>query len=241
MKTMKVAIIGYGKMGHAVEAVLAARGHETALVVDADNACDICAEKMKGIDVAIEFTTPDTAFDNITRAMRAGVPVVSGTTAWLDRFDEAAKVCRECDSALFYSPNYSVGMNIFFKVNAMLARMMNGYPQYDVTIEEVHHTAKKDTPSGTAVTLAEGVLAGIDRKSRWVSHTTTVPEELEVIGIRRSVVPGTHTVTWESPVDFIRIEHTAKGRESLALGAVLAAEFLAGKKGVFGMDDMMNF
>ncbi len=166
---------------------------------------------------------------------------MSGTTAWLDRFDEAAKVCRECDSALFYSSNYSVGMNIFFKVNAMLARMMNGYPQYDVTIEEVHHTAKKDTPSGTAVTLAEGVLAGIDRKSWWVSHTTTVPEELEVIGIRRSVVPGTHTVTWESPVDSIRIEHTAKGRESLALGAVLAAEFLAGKKGVFGMDDMMKF
>lgn len=238
---MKVAIIGYGKMGHAVEAVLAARGHEVALVVDAGNTDDICAGKMKGIDVAIEFTAPDAAFDNITRAMRAGVPVVSGTTAWLDRFDEAAKVCRDCGSALFYASNYSVGMNIFFKVNAMLARMMNGYPQYDVTIEEVHHTAKRDSPSGTAVTLAEGVLAGIGRKKRWVGQTTTDPEELEVIGIRRSVVPGTHTVTWESPVDAIRIEHTAKGRESLALGAVLAAEFLVGKKGVFGMDDMMKF
>ena len=238
---MKAAIIGYGKMGHAVEAVLRDRGHEVALVVDLDNAGDICAGKMKGIDVAIEFTAPDVAFDNITRTMRAGVPVVSGTTAWLDRFDEAAEVCRKCGSALFYASNYSVGMNIFFKVNAMLARMMNGYPQYDVTIEEVHHTAKIDTPSGTAVTLAEGVLAGIDRKSRWVGHTTTTPEELEVIGIRRSVVPGTHTVTWESPVDSIRIEHTAKGRESLALGAVLAAEFLVGKKGVFGMDDMMKF
>lgn len=238
---MNVAIIGYGKMGHAIEAVLKERGHNVALVVDADNAGDICADKMAGIDVAIEFTAPDVAFDNITRAMRAGVPVVSGTTAWLDRFDEAAKVCEECGSALFYASNYSVGMNIFFKVNAMLARMMNGYPQYDVTIEEVHHTAKKDSPSGTAVTLAEGVLAGIDRKSRWVGQTTTVPEELEVIGIRRSVVPGTHTVTWESPVDAISIEHTAKGRESLALGAVLAAEFLVGKKGVFGMDDMMKF
>jgi len=238
---MKVAIIGYGKMGHAVEAVLASRGHEVVLVVDADNTGDICAEKMKGADVAIEFTAPDAAFDNITRAMRAGVPVVSGTTAWLDRFDEAAGVCRDCGSALFYASNYSVGMNIFFKVNAMLARMMNGYPQYDVTIEEVHHTAKKDSPSGTAVTLAEGVLAGIDRKSRWVGHTTTDPEELEVIGIRRSVVPGTHTVTWESPVDAIRMEHIAKGRESLALGAVLAAEFLVGKKGVFGMDDMLKF
>lgn len=238
---MKVAIIGYGKMGHAVEAVLASRGHEVVLVVDADNTGDICPGKMKGADVAIEFTAPDAAFDNITRAMRAGVPVVSGTTAWLSRFDEAAEICRDCGSALFYSSNYSVGMNIFFKVNAMLARMMNGYPQYDVTIEEVHHTAKKDSPSGTAVTLAEGVLAGIDRKSRWVGQTTTDPEELEVIGIRRSVVPGTHTVTWESPVDAIRIEHTAKGRESLALGAVLAAEFLVGKKGVFGMDDMLKF
>lgn len=241
VKIMNIALIGYGKMGHAIERILIERGHNVSLIIDVDNACDICADKMRGIDVAIEFSTPDTAFDNVVKSMRAGVPVVCGTTAWLDRFDKAVQVCRECGSALFYASNYSIGVNLFFRINRMLARMMNAYPQYDVTIEEVHHTAKKDSPSGTAVTLAEGVLESVDRKSSWVGHTTTAPDELEVIGIRRSIVPGTHTVTWESPVDSIRMEHMAKGREGFALGAVLAAEFLAGKKGVFGMDDLMVF
>lgn len=238
---MKAALIGYGKMGHAIECILKQRGHEVPLIIDIDNTSDLCAEKLKDIDVAIEFTAPSTAFDNVTAAMRAGVPVVCGTTAWLDRFDEAVEVCKKHDSAFFYASNYSVGVNIFFKVNEMLAKMMNSYPVYDVTIEEVHHTTKKDSPSGTAVTLAEGVINNIDRKSKWVGHTTTEPDELEVLGIRRSIVPGTHTVTWESPVDSIRIEHMAKGRESFALGAVLAAEFLVGKKGVFGMNDLIKF
>ncbi len=238
---MNAAIIGYGKMGKAIESILLQRGHTVGAIIDIDNPQDFNREKFAGIDVAIEFTAPQTAFGNIMKCLEIGVPVVCGTTAWLDKYDEVVKKCEEVGGTFFYSSNYSIGVNIFFKINEMLAKMMNGFPQYDVTVEEVHHTEKKDAPSGTAVTIAEGILKGIERKKSWVLGATTVPDELELTAIRRSVVPGTHTVTWESPVDMIRIEHTSKSREGLAVGAVSAAEFIIGKKGIFTMDDLMKF
>lgn len=238
---MKVALIGYGKMGKELHRVLEERGHSVGLIIDVDNTCDLNSDNLKQIDVAIEFSSPETAFSNVATTIKAGTPIVCGTTAWLDKFSEAVELCNKHNGAFFYATNYSVGVNILFKVNQFLASLMNPYPQYDVTIEEVHHTAKKDSPSGTAITLAEGLLQNLDRKQKWVGNTTTEQGELEVLGIRRSIVPGTHTITWESAEDMLRLEHTAKGRAGLALGAVLAAEFLVGKKGVYSMDDLMKF
>lgn len=236
---MNVALIGYGKMGHEIEKVLISRGHTIGLIIDVNNPQDLNKEKLKGIDVAIEFSTPTTAADNIIKCLRCSTPVVCGTTAWLDRFDEVANICKQEDGALFYASNYSIGVNLFFKLNEHLAKMMNAFPEYDVTMEEVHHTQKKDAPSGTAITLAESILNNLDRKTKWVGQTTIVPEELEIVAIRRSVVPGTHSITYESDVDNITMTHMAKNRSGLALGAVLAAEFTIGKKGILSMDDLM--
>jgi 4-hydroxy-tetrahydrodipicolinate reductase len=227
-------------MGHEIERILLERGHTIPLIIDIHNAADLNAENLRGIDVAIEFSTPATAFANIKTCLEAGAPVVCGTTAWLDRYDEAVKICKEKNGAFFYASNYSIGVNIFFQINKELARLMNKFPEYDVTIEEVHHTQKVDAPSGTAITLAEGVLESLDRKGQWVCGTTTTPGELEIVSIRRSIVPGTHTVTYESPVDALTINHTVKSRSGLAMGAVSAAEFLCGKRGVYTMDDLMN-
>lgn len=238
---MNVAIIGYGKMGKVIEGILLSRGHNIGVIIDVDNQQDFTKENFKNIDVAIEFTAPHTAYANIIKCLEFGTPVVCGTTAWLDRYDEVVALCKKNDGTFFYSSNYSIGVSLFFKANAYLAKMMNAFPQYDVTMEEVHHTQKKDAPSGTAITLAEGILEGIERKSQWVNHTTTEANELEITSIRRSIVPGTHTITWESPVDTIRIEHTAKGRDGFAVGAVAAAEFIVGKKGVYTMDDLLQF
>ncbi len=238
-RTMNVAIIGYGKMGRMIEKILQERGHAIGMVVDVDNACYFTPESLQGIDVAIEFSAPEAAFGNVCTCIEARVPVVCGTTAWLDRYAEAEALCRERGGAFFYASNYSIGVNLTFRLNRILARMMNPFGQYDVTIEEVHHTQKKDAPSGTAITMAEGVLEGLDRKTEWVGRTTTEPGELEVVAIRRSVVPGTHTVTYESDCDYISLTHSAKSREGFARGAVAAAEFICGKKGIFTMDDML--
>ncbi|MBQ4279633.1 MAG: 4-hydroxy-tetrahydrodipicolinate reductase [Rikenellaceae bacterium] len=237
---MNVALIGYGKMGKEIERVLTERGHRIVLIIDVDNTQDLNAEKLAAADVAIEFTTPDTAYANVVRCLECGTPVVCGTTAWLDKLPRIEALCKKENGTFFYATNYSVGVNVFFEINRRLAALMNAFPEYDVTIEEVHHTQKKDAPSGTAVTLAEDIVAGLDRKARWVGETTTVPEELEVLGIRRSVVPGTHTVTYESPVDSITMVHTAKNRQGLALGAVLAAEYIRDKKGIFSMKDLLG-
>lgn len=236
---MNVAIIGYGKMGHEIEKVLTARGHSVSLIIDKDNAEDMTAENLKKVDVAIEFSAPAVAFDNICRCLEAGTPVVCGTTAWLDRYDQVTALCKRENGAFFYASNYSVGVNLFFAINKQLAQLMNRFTEYDVTLSEVHHTEKKDAPSGTAITLAEGILEGIDRKGEWHLGTTTDTDKLEVTAIRRSVVPGTHTITWESPADTIQIEHTAKNRSGFAVGAVMAAEFLVGKHGVYTMSDML--
>lgn len=240
---MKTAIIGYGKMGREIERILRQRGHEVALVVDVDNAADLNAGKMRGVDVAIEFTTPATALDNIRKCLEIGVPVVCGTTAWTAHLPEVEALCRERGGAFFYASNYSVGVNIMFRLNKLLAAMMNRFEEYDVTIEEVHHTQKKDAPSGTAITLAEDMVAALDRKSRWTGACGEAPaaDELEIGSVRRSVVPGTHTVTYESAVDTITLSHNAKSRAGFAVGAVLAAEFLAGKKGIYTMNDLLGF
>lgn len=241
---MKIALIGYGKMGHEIERILVSRGHEIPLIIDLDNTDRLTAENLQGCDVAIEFTTPGTAYGNIVACLMAGVPVVCGTTAWLERLSEVEALCAERQGAFFYASNYSIGVNIFFAVNRQLAEMMNRFPEYDVTLNEVHHVQKKDAPSGTAVTLAEGILAGIDRKTSWHLGTTTVANELEITAQRRAMVPGIHTVVWESDADTITIDHNAKNRSGFAMGAVLAAEFLADKRGtgrVYGMKDLLGF
>ena len=237
---MKIALIGYGKMGKEIEQILIARGHTIPLIIDLNNTNDLDAAHLQEVDVAIEFTTPSTAYGNVVKCLEAGVPVVCGTTAWLDKLPEVEQLCKEKNGAFFYASNYSIGVNIFFEMIRRLAQLMFRFCDYDVTIEESHHTQKKDAPSGTAVTLAEGVLENLDRKQKWVCGTTTVPEELEVVAIRRSVVPGTHTVTYESDVDALSITHMAKSRRGFALGAVLAAEFLHGKTGIFSMKDLMQ-
>jgi 4-hydroxy-tetrahydrodipicolinate reductase len=246
---MRVAIIGYGKMGREIERVLTQRGHEVGLVIDVDNTADLNADKMAGIDVAIEFTTPDTAPGNIRRCLEIGVPVVCGTTAWTAHLPEMEKLCRERGGSFFYASNYSIGVNVAFELNRRLAAMMNRFPEYDVTVEEVHHTAKKDAPSGTAIVMADDIVAALDRKTRWVSGCPTTgafdPAELEVVSVRRGVAPGTHTVTYESPVDEITLTHNIKSRAGLAAGAVSAAEFLAnevaaGRKGVYTMADLLQ-
>lgn len=237
---MNAALIGYGKMGREIEKILTDRGHTVSLVTDIDNPEDLNPSKLAGVDVAIEFSTPHTAYDNVVKCINYGVPVVCGTTAWLDKLDSVVELCKAKNGAFFYASNYSIGVNIFFKINRELARLMEKYPEYDVSIEETHHTQKKDAPSGTAITIAEDILSHVKRKDKWVCGTTTTPEELEIAAIRRSVVPGTHTVTYESPADLITINHTAKNRHGLALGAVTAAEFICGKRGVFSMDDLMD-
>jgi 4-hydroxy-tetrahydrodipicolinate reductase len=228
-------------MGREIERILLGRGHEVALVVDVDNAADLNASKMAGVDVAIEFTTPDTALGNIKKCLEIGVPVVCGTTAWTTHLPEVETLCRERDGAFFYASNYSIGVNVVFELNRRLAEIMNRFPEYDVTVEEVHHTQKKDAPSGTAITIAEDIVAALDRKTHWVGQTTTDPSELEVVSVRRSVAPGTHTITYESPVDTLTLSHDIKSRSGLAMGAVMAAEFLAGKKGVYSMKDLLGF
>ena len=227
-------------MGKEIEQILIARGHTIPLIIDLNNTNDLDTAHLQKVDVAIEFTTPSTAYGNVVKCLEEGVPVVCGTTAWLDKLPEVEQLCKEKNGAFFYASNYSIGVNIFFEINRRLAQLMNRFGEYDVTIEETHHTQKKDAPSGTAVTLAEGVLENLDRKQKWVCGTTTVPEELEVVAIRRSVVPGTHTVTYESDVDALSITHMAKSRRGFALGAVLAAEFLHGKTGIFSMKDLMQ-
>lgn len=252
---MKAAIIGYGKMGREIERILAERGHETALIIDLDNAHDLDAEHLKGIDVAIEFTTPATAYANIRTCLECGVAVVSGTTGWTDRLPELQALCRERGGALFYASNYCLGVNLMFRINRQLAALVGHVDGgYDVRIEEVHHTQKKDAPSGTAITLAEGIIENLPGKSGWVNFAPgiehaanrversedTPADRIEIRSVREGMVPGIHTVTYESADDILELRHEIKNRRTLAQGAVIAAEFLCGKQGVYGMDDLLK-
>lgn len=238
---MKIALIGYGKMGKTIEQIALSRGHEIVSIIDINNPDDIYSDNFKSADVAIEFTTPATAFDNYMKSFAAGVPVVSGTTGWLNRIGEVKEMCEKEGKTFFYASNFSIGVNIFFALNKHLAKIMNQFPAYDVKMMETHHIHKLDAPSGTAITLAEGVLENIERKDRWTLETAEKDTDLPIHAIREGEVPGIHEITYESDVDTIVIKHDAKSRAGFALGAVIAAEFTAGKKGFLGMDDMLKF
>ena len=238
---MKIALIGYGKMGKTIERIANERGHEIVSVIDVDNLSDFESDAFASANVAIEFTAPAVAVSNYRRAFAAGVAVVSGTTGWTEQLPTLKKEIEEGGKTLFWSSNFSLGVNIFMAVNKYLAGIMNQSPNYNVEMTEVHHTQKLDAPSGTAITLAEGILEKLDRKSSWVKENQSKSDEMAIKSIREGQVPGIHTIRYESDVDFIEITHDAKNREGLALGAVLAAEFTAGKKGFLGMEDMLKF
>ena len=237
---MKAAIIGYGKMGREIERILTERGHEAALIIDTDNAHELDAAHLAGIDVALEFTTPETAYRNIRTCIECGVAAVSGTTGWTDRLGELQELCRERGGALFYASNYCLGVNLMFRLNRQLAEMIGRVGGYGVRIEEVHHTQKKDAPSGTAITLAEEIIDRIGTKERWVNRPAADPSELAIASIREGTVPGIHTVTYTSADDVLTLRHEILNRRTLALGAVIAAEFLNGKRGVYTMDDLLK-
>ena len=227
-------------MGREIERILAERGHETALVIDTDNAHELDAAHLAGIDAALEFTMPETAYRNIRTCIECGVAVVSGTTGWTDRLGELQELCRERGGALFYASNYCLGVNLMFRLNRQLAAMIDRVGGYDVRIEEVHHTQKRDAPSGTAITLAEEIIGHIGTKERWVNRPAADPSELAISSIREGAVPGIHTVTYTSADDVLTLRHEILNRRTLALGAVIAAEFLNGKRGVYTMDDLLK-
>ena len=245
---MKIALIGYGKMGKLLERFAQERGHEICIIIDADNASDIRSERFKEADVAIEFSVPHAALEHIYDAFEADVPIVVGTTGWYDELAAVEQKCRAGNNTLLYASNFSVGVNVFFYVNKVLARLMNSYPQYDVQVEEIHHTQKLDAPSGTAITIAEGILDGLERKNTWVNEVIgqqddviTKPNELLIESHRIEEVPGTHTVIYSSEVDELELKHTAHSRAGFALGAILAAEWLHGKKGFYSIQDIFDF
>jgi 4-hydroxy-tetrahydrodipicolinate reductase len=237
---MKIALIGYGKMGKEIEKIALERGHQIVSIIDIDNAQDFDSDAFKSADVAIEFTAPQVALENYRRTFAAGVKLVSGTTGWLDHIDEIKQECAN-GKTLFWASNFSLGVNIFFALNNYLAKIMNDFPSYNVMMEEVHHTHKLDAPSGTAITLAEGILENIDRKTKWVNEEAKSKDELAIYSIREGEVPGIHSIMYESDVDTLLITHDAKNRKGFALGAVLAAEFTAKNTGFLGMKDMLKF
>jgi len=237
---MKIALIGYGRMGREIESAAVEKGHEIILKVDKDNRFELDSEKFRSADVAIEFTTPETAFDNIRACFKAGVPVVCGTTGWTGMLKEAERLCSENDQAFFYASNFSIGVNILFRLNRWLAGVMNRFPEYDVQVSEVHHIHKKDAPSGTAIKLAEEIIDAIERKTVWEGGPAESSDKLAVLSERKGEVPGDHTVNYISGSDTLEINHRSHNRKGFAQGAILAAEFLKGKKGVFNMGDLLD-
>lgn len=239
---MRIAIIGYGKMGRTIEKLATERGHKIVLRISKQNLDEFNVVNLRNqtIDVAIEFTNPHAAFENITTCFEAGIKVVSGSTAWLDQWDNALEIMEKFDGSFIYASNFSVGVNIFFALNAHLAKLMNPLDEYDVSMTEIHHTAKVDAPSGTAVTLAQGIIENMDRKSNWVKEVDPSSNEILIDSIRQDPAPGTHQIKYSSTIDEIQIKHTAKNRHGFALGAILAAEYLQDKKGLHTMKDVLN-
>ncbi len=227
-------------MGREIEKILLERGHEIVLRIDAENASELTPERLAAADVALEFTMPETAYANIRACILARTPVVSGTTGWTARLGELEELCRERRSALFYASNFSLGVNLLFRLNRQLAAMIDRVSGYDVRIEEVHHIQKKDAPSGTAITLAEGIIGELGAKNGWVNDEHAPADRIAIRSVREGTVPGTHTVTYESEDDILELRHTIKNRRTLAMGAVVAAEFLCGKEGVYTMDDLLK-
>ena len=245
---MKIAILGFGKMGQIIEQFATERGHDVVLKVNADNLEELTVSNLKNADVAIDFSTPDSVLQNIALCFDAGVAIVVGTTGWYGRLQEVKNQCIEGNNTLLYASNFSVGVNVFFFVNRVLAKIMNRYPQYEVQVEEIHHTEKLDSPSGTAMSIAEGIIGELNRKNEWVneligshSELITKPDQLLIESHRIEDVPGTHTVIYSSEVDDIEFKHKAHSRAGFALGAVLAAEWVYGKNGFYDITDMFDF
>jgi len=237
---MKIALLGYGKMGKAIEEIALSKGHEIVLKIGASNTSDFTKENIQKADVAIEFTGPHTAFENISKCIQWAVPVVSGSTGWLDHFEKAKKICEEEKGCLLYASNFSIGVNLFFEINKQVAALMEPYENYDVSMTETHHTEKKDAPSGTAISLAEQILAHIGRKKKWVNEPSNEPSNLIIRSERIDPAPGTHTISYDSAIDSIEITHTAHTRKGFASGALLAAEFANQKIGIFTMKDVLG-
>lgn len=237
---MKIALIGYGKMGKEIEKIALDRGHEIVLKIDVTNPEDLTIANLQNADVAIEFTVPASATANYKLCFETGIPVVSGTTGWLEQLPQIKEMCKTLDGTFFYASNFSLGVNIFFALNKKLAELMSSRSEYTVEMKEIHHTQKLDAPSGTAITLAEGILENIPEKKAWVNHSTAKADELGIISEREGQVPGTHIINYDSEVDYIEITHCAKSRKGFAFGAVLAAEFSFGKKGILSMNDLLN-
>jgi len=238
---MNIALVGYGRMGHEIESIAVNRGHIIKLIVDQDNMDDLIEEKLKDADVVIEFTSPDSAFNNIIKCLNLGKPVVSGTTGWLDGYDKAAEACKMNDTAFIHSSNFSIGVNIMFRLNTELAKFMAPQTGYSVSIEEIHHIKKLDAPSGTAITLAEGIMQQHAGYSGWNQGNGTTENQVNIQSVREGMIAGIHNVEWESEVDKISLRHESKSRKGLAFGAVAAAEFIYTRKGVFTMNDVLGF
>jgi 4-hydroxy-tetrahydrodipicolinate reductase len=237
---MKIALIGYGKMGKTIEKIAVDRKHDIVLKIDVNNASNFTVENLKKADIAIDFSIPDSAYENISKCFEANVPVVCGTTGWLDRMDEIINTANNQQKGFFYASNFSVGVNVFFKLNQYLAKIMDKLNEYEVNMEEVHHIHKLDAPSGTAITLAEGIINNIDRKSKWVLDKPSKDINIGIKAIRENEVPGIHRINYDSEVDYINIEHAAKSRQGFAMGAVLAGEYMNGKTGYHTMDQLLN-
>ena len=235
---MKIALIGYGKMGKAIEKIALKKGHE---IVARFSSQGIDNELLALADVAIEFSKPDVAIQNIKTCFELNVPVICGTTGWLEQKEDILQAVNRTNNAFLYASNFSIGVNLFFAVNKCVVQIMNEQTQYDVRVEEIHHTAKLDAPSGTAISIANDILANLDRKTKWVSGKSENQTDLSIFAAREDPAPGTHIVTYDSPIDSIEIKHTAHSREGFASGAVLAAEWIIGKKGVFSMNDVLGF
>ncbi|GAB4192885.1 MAG: 4-hydroxy-tetrahydrodipicolinate reductase [Thermoflexibacter sp.] len=227
-------------MGKTIEQIATQRGHQISHIIDVNNAQDLQTIRKGDTDVVIEFTQPESAFENVKYCIENQIPIVCGTTGWLDKRLIIEQICQEKKSAFFYASNYSIGVNIFFKINQILAKMMNPYSQYEVSIEEIHHIEKKDAPSGTAITLAEDIIENLERKKGW-KLAKNITDQINITAIRETDVAGTHTVFYKSDIDTIQIKHIAHSRQGFALGAVLAAEWLKDKQGVFGMNDLLGF
>lgn len=237
---MKIALLGYGKMGKAIEQIALLRGHEITLRHSLETFQENWKEKLANSDVAIEFTSPDAAVDNILSCFESDIPVVVGSTGWYNHFSEVAKSCEENNQSLFHTTNFSIGVNLFFELNRYLAKIMRPFDGYHPSLEEIHHIHKKDSPSGTAISLAEGIIENNPTYKAWENHADPSPEKLSIISVREDEVPGTHSVRYTSDIDQIEIKHTAFNRKGFATGAVVAAEFLIGKKGIFNMADLLK-
>jgi 4-hydroxy-tetrahydrodipicolinate reductase len=237
---MKIALIGYGKMGQEIEKVARKRGHSILLILDNEEDWNRYGTKLDSADMALEFSTPDSVLDNIRRCFNANIPVVVGTTGWHDDLEMIRQECLSQNQTLFFSPNFSIGVNLFFELNRHLASVMAKWDNYEISIEETHHIHKQDAPSGTAIVLANDIIRQIERKDKWVRETSDNPEELGIKSYRIENVPGTHLVRYESEMDVIEIIHTAKSRQGFVMGAIMAAEWLIGKTGFFEMKDFLS-